>query len=165
VSAAWGSQPRRVTRRRRTVFIALLALLWLLGMWATRDVDSDTGTRTSGMTAPVREDRTVVPEQTWHGPRHGRFLPVRASRHRRPPGAGTPLNWAALRQCESGGNYRTDTGNGYYGAYQFDLRTWRSVGGTGNPAKATPAEQDHRAHLLYADRGAQPWPRCGRRLG
>lgn len=72
--------------------------------------------------------------------------------------------WAALRSCEAGGDYSINTGNGYYGAYQFDLTTWRGVGGTGYPHQASPAEQDYRAALLYADRGAAPWPYCGRYL-
>jgi hypothetical protein len=72
--------------------------------------------------------------------------------------------WAALRRCESGGNYQTNTGNGFYGAYQFDLQTWQSMGGTGLPSDAPPEEQDARARALYASRGAQPWPVCGRHL-
>ena len=72
--------------------------------------------------------------------------------------------WAQLRQCESGGDYTKDTGNGYYGAYQFDLPTWRSVGGSGKPSDAPPWEQDARARALYAARGAAPWPVCGRYL-
>jgi hypothetical protein len=73
---------------------------------------------------------------------------------------GAPL--AAIRQCESGGNYSTDTGNGFHGAYQFTQSTWQSVGGSGNPAAASPAEQDRRAAMLYAREGAAPWPVCGR---
>ncbi len=65
--------------------------------------------------------------------------------------------WAALRQCESTNTYDIDTGNGYYGAYQFDLSTWRSVGGSGSPADASPAEQDYRALYLYRMRGWSPW--------
>jgi hypothetical protein len=72
--------------------------------------------------------------------------------------------WYRLRVCESGNNYRTNTGNGYYGAYQFDLGTWRSVGGTGLPSEASPAEQDYRARLLYQRRGWVPWT-CARMLG
>lgn len=72
--------------------------------------------------------------------------------------------WAALRRCESGGDYTTNTGNGYYGAYQFDLQTWQSVGGTGLPSDAEPWEQDARARALYAARGDSPWPICGRFL-
>jgi len=77
----------------------------------------------------------------------------------RAPAGGT---LAAIRACESGGNYSTNTGNGFYGAYQFTLSTWSSVGGSGNPANASPAEQDMRAAKLYAQSGPGPWPVCGR---
>ena len=66
-----------------------------------------------------------------------------------------------LRMCESGGDYSTNTGNGFYGAYQFDLPTWGSVGGSGLPSDASPAEQDYRAAALYRSRGSSPWPVCG----
>lgn len=59
--------------------------------------------------------------------------------------------------CESSGRYTVNTGSGYYGAYQFDLSTWRSVGGRGYPHQASPREQDHRALYLYRMRGWQPW--------
>jgi hypothetical protein len=68
----------------------------------------------------------------------------------------------AIAACESGGNPATDTGNGFYGKYQFTLETWQAVGGTGNPAHASEAEQDRRATMLYAQAGASPWPVCGR---
>ena len=74
------------------------------------------------------------------------------------------LNWAALAECESGGNPRAVNPNGYYGLYQFNVPTWRSVGGSGMPHEATPREQTYRAQLLYKERGASPWPVCGRRL-
>ncbi len=66
--------------------------------------------------------------------------------------------FARIRAKESGGNYATNTGNGYYGAYQFSLGTWRSVGGSGLPSDASPAEQDMRAQMLYSQRGCSPWP-------
>lgn len=73
--------------------------------------------------------------------------------------------WARLRQCESGGNYRAVSRSGKYrGAYQFDQRTWESVGGVGDPAAAPPEEQDMRARMLYARSGKRPWPHCGRYL-
>lgn len=75
-----------------------------------------------------------------------------------PPGASY---LAGLRACESGGNYATNTGNGFYGAYQFDLGTWASVGGSGLPSSAAPAEQDYRAAVLWRARGSAPWPVCG----
>jgi hypothetical protein len=69
----------------------------------------------------------------------------------------------AIAACESGANPAADTGNGFFGKYQFTLQTWASVGGSGNPARASEAEQDRRAALLYAREGASPWPVCGRR--
>ncbi|MBA4865333.1 DUF348 domain-containing protein [Streptomyces sp. PSKA54] len=75
------------------------------------------------------------------------------------------LDWGALAQCESGGRPRAMDPSGTYGGlYQFDRRTWRSVGGTGRPQDASPAEQTYRAKKLYVRRGAAPWPHCGRRL-
>ncbi|WP_449657165.1 ubiquitin-like domain-containing protein [Streptomyces thermolilacinus] len=75
------------------------------------------------------------------------------------------LNWAALAACESGGRPdAVDPSGTYGGLYQFDLRTWRSVGGSGRPQDASAAEQTYRAKKLYAKRGASPWPVCGRRL-
>ena len=79
----------------------------------------------------------------------------------------TEQQWYNLRFCESTDNYTAESANGlFYGAYQFEPRTWRTVGGTGNPAHAPPEEQDARARLLYSRRGDQPWPRdfCGRWL-
>lgn len=95
--------------------------------------------------------------------------PVRenkASRSRRPgTDANETLNWAALFLCESSNNPRAISPSGKYrGLAQFDASTWRSVGGHGDPANASRAEQTHRAKLLYAARGAQPWPSCGRWL-
>ena len=71
-------------------------------------------------------------------------------------------NLQAIAACESGGNPSTNTGNGFYGKYQFTAQTWASVGGTGNPAAASEAEQDQRAAMLYAQQGSSPWPVCGR---
>jgi resuscitation-promoting factor RpfB len=74
------------------------------------------------------------------------------------------LNWAALAQCESGGNPAAVSPYGYYGLYQFALSTWYSVGGTGNPVNASATEQTYRAELLYARSGSAPWPVCGAQL-
>ncbi|HEY0804215.1 MAG TPA: transglycosylase family protein, partial [Pseudonocardiaceae bacterium] len=76
----------------------------------------------------------------------------------------SPDAWAHLRACESSGDYTiVSAGGDYYGAYQFDLATWQSVGGTGLPNQATPGEQDYRALCLYRMRGWQPWT-CARIL-
>ena len=68
---------------------------------------------------------------------------------------------ACIRRWESAtkGLYRAISPDGMYrGAYQFDFRTWLGVGGSGDPALATPAEQDYRAGLLVGLRGLAPWP-------
>lgn len=70
---------------------------------------------------------------------------------------------SAIASCESGGNPRAVSPSGAYrGKYQFDYSTWASVGGSGDPAAAPEAEQDRRAAILYARRGAAPWPVCGK---
>ncbi len=77
--------------------------------------------------------------------------------------------WAALRFCESGGNYADNTGNGFYGAYQFTIETWMGYApaGYGNvlPSDAPPAAQDIAAQNLQARRGWEPWPACAAKLG
>lgn len=66
-----------------------------------------------------------------------------------------------VRMCESGGNYRTATGNGFWGAYQFTLRSWYAVNGRGYPHNAAPVEQDYRAVRLLWVQGRGAWPVCG----
>jgi hypothetical protein len=68
----------------------------------------------------------------------------------------------AIASCESGGDPRVVSSDGSYrGKYQFDYGTWESVGGHGDPAAASEAEQDYRAALLYSRSGSSPWPVCG----
>lgn len=75
------------------------------------------------------------------------------------------LNWAALAQCESGGNPKAVNPSGkYHGLYQFSVATWQSVGGSGLPSNASPAEQTMRAQILYNKAGAGQWPVCGKQL-
>ena len=79
--------------------------------------------------------------------------------------AATADDFRRLRVCESGGNYSINTGNGYYGAYQFDRRTWQGLGYSGTANQHPPAVQDEAAQRLQAARGWQPWPACSRKLG
>ena len=74
-------------------------------------------------------------------------------------------DFARLRNCESGGNYKTNTGNGYYGAYQFSLGTWHGIGYSGRPSDAPPSTQDAAARKLQARSGWGQWPACARKLG
>jgi peptidoglycan hydrolase-like protein with peptidoglycan-binding domain len=69
---------------------------------------------------------------------------------------------ARIAQCESGGDpTAVSADRRYFGKYQFSRATWRSVGGRGNPARASEAEQDQRAAILYEREGTAPWPVCG----
>ena len=77
------------------------------------------------------------------------------------------LNWDALAQCESGGDWHINTGNGFYGGLQFDYSTWLSNGGGAYAPRAdlaTREEQIAVASRLYAARGSSPWPVCGQYL-
>ena len=80
-------------------------------------------------------------------------------------GAAPSGGFAALAQCESGGNPRATNPSGKYrGLYQFSRETWASVGGSGDPAAASPGEQTKRAQILLQRSGAGQWPECGRHL-
>ena len=79
--------------------------------------------------------------------------------------AGDDGVWAKLAQCESGGNPATNTGNGFYGMYQFTLETWQSLGGTGYPHEADAATQTEMAKKLQAKAGWGQWPGCSDKLG
>lgn len=71
--------------------------------------------------------------------------------------------WDKIAQCESGGNWSINTGNGYYGGLQFDIQTWIGSGGgayASNASLATKAQQIDIANRVYAQRGLQPWG-CG----
>lgn len=101
---------------------------------------------------------------------------IRVARHRRAvrkqrereaefaalPGGVSQATLDAIGACESGGDPTAVSSDGTYrGKYQFDYGTWESVGGSGDPAAASEAEQDYRAALLYARSGSSPWPVCG----
>lgn len=82
-----------------------------------------------------------------------------------PAHAATADDFTKLRMCESGGNYSINTGNGFYGGYQFDAGTWHGLGYSGLPSDAPPALQDQAAYKLYNSRGWSPWPACSAKLG
>ena len=78
------------------------------------------------------------------------------------PAVAIPPQLEAIAACESGGDPTAVSADGTYrGLFQFDYGTWASVGGTGDPAAATVAEQYERAAILYARSGSSPWPVCG----
>src|SRR5512142_2005035 len=92
----------------------------------------------------------------------GLALPRGRGAHSRAVHVPTALD--RIAQCESGGNPRAISAGGTYrGKYQFDRQTWRAIGGRGDPAHASEAEQDRLALALYRERGTSPWPACGAR--
>jgi len=73
--------------------------------------------------------------------------------------------WDRVAECESGGNWSINTGNGYYGGLQFDIRTWTSNGGDAYAPRADLATREQQiaiAEKVRAERGVSPWPTCGK---
>jgi nucleoid-associated protein YgaU len=79
--------------------------------------------------------------------------------------AASTSTWDAIAQCESGGNWSINTGNGYYGGLQFTLSTWQAYGGTGMPNQASPSQQIAVAERVLASQGWGAWPACSAKLG
>lgn len=106
------------------------------------------------------DHRTVVNRRVSVQPR-AEVLRV-GTAHR--PVVNTGLNWDAVAQCESGGDWQINTGNGFYGGLQFDYSTWLAYGGGSYASRAdlaTREEQIAVATRLYNARGSSPWPVCG----
>ena len=149
-------------------------------------VEQETDEMTEGETEVVREGRAGVRDVTYkltyvNGELEVRKV-VRARVLREPvdelvevgtapaPAAadfsGGSTVWDALAQCESGGNWAINTGNGYYGGLQFSLPTWQAYGGTG-----LPSENSREAQIAVAERlrdatgGYGSWPSCSAKLG
>jgi hypothetical protein len=76
-----------------------------------------------------------------------------------------PAAWDRLAQCESGGNWAANTGNGYYGGIQFSLSSWQGVGGSGYPHHASRETQIAMGQRLWNQGGWSHWPSCSRQLG
>lgn len=81
------------------------------------------------------------------------------------PASGASGVWNELAQCESGGNWAANTGNGFYGGLQFTLSSWQAAGGSGYPNQASASEQIARAQVLQAHQGWSAWPACSAKLG
>lgn len=128
--------------------------------------------RRAAAAVAAEQARRVAAEQARRVAAERRARAARASRdavRARPPAAAAPAApddvWAKLRRCEAGGDYTRNSGNGYYGAYQFAAATWRSLGYPGLPHQAPPAVQDEAARKLQRRSGWGQWPACSRRIG
>ena len=71
-----------------------------------------------------------------------------------------PVDWNAIAQCESGGDWSADTGNGHYGGLQISQESWLANGGNGSPATAAPQEQIRVAQNIMSSQGPGAWPTC-----
>ena len=79
--------------------------------------------------------------------------------------AATTSEWDSVAQCESGGNWSINTGNGFYGGVQFSASTWRAMGGSGLPHQHSRETQIAVAKKLQARAGWGQWPGCSSKLG
>ena len=79
--------------------------------------------------------------------------------------AADPTDWDELAQCESGGDWNTQTGNGFGGGLQFTDSTWKSFGGTGQPENASRGEQIAVAERVKSEQGMDAWPTCSKKTG
>jgi hypothetical protein len=79
--------------------------------------------------------------------------------------ADSGVNWDAIAQCESGGNWAANTGNGFYGGLQFKQATWAANGGVGAPHTASREEQIRVAENVMRKQGLGAWPSCGAKAG
>jgi hypothetical protein len=127
--------------------------------------------RTTTTTAPPTTTTTAPPTTTTEPPPPPTEPPVTEAPPEPAPssgGLGDPNNyasWDALAQCESGGNWQINTGNGYYGGLQFSLSSWQGVGGTGYPHEHSRETQIAMGQRLYASSGWGAWPACSAQLG
>lgn len=83
------------------------------------------------------------------------------------PASAAQYDWSGVAQCESGGNWSINTGNGYYGGLQFSSSTWLGYGGGDYAPRAdlaTPAQQIDIAERVLEGQGVGAWPTCGKRL-
>ena len=129
---------------------------------STPMVDSTSQRKRPATVRRGRYTRSRYSRSRWARPSRS----ARASRSAvRPKVIPTGDVWARLRHCESGGRYHANTGNGFYGAYQFLPRTWRGLGFPGMPHQAPPEMQDEAARKLQARSGWGQWPVCSRRIG
>ncbi len=91
--------------------------------------------------------------------------PVRIPATSNAPAVADGSVWDRLAQCEAGGNWAINTGNGFYGGLQFTQSSWQAVGGSGMPNQASREEQVLRGQMLQARQGWGAWPACSAKLG
>jgi len=173
---------RRLRSRRSAAAIALASLTLAAGAATAADRQPAKVVRSSGSSVTALQRALGIPADGIYGPQTRRAVRrFQRSHGLTVDGIAGPQTLAALgltarqssaedaatvleriAQCESGGDPTAVSADGrYFGKYQFARATWRAVGGRGNPARASEAEQDQRAMTLYESAGTAPWPVCG----
>lgn len=121
-----------------------------------------------GAAVPAQAAAAPTPRQQYAAPQPVQYVAPASQPVQPAPAPVSTSNagvWDRLAQCESGGNWSTNTGNGYYGGLQFSQSSWQAVGGSGLPSQASKAEQIARAEKLQAVQGWGAWPACTAKLG
>ena len=179
-----GRRLRRLRGRRSLAAMALVSLTFAAaGASASPDRQAAKIVRSSGSSVTAVQRALGIPADGIYGPQTRKAVRRFQRAHGLAvDGIAGPQTLAALglsarsastedaatvleriAQCESGGDPTAVSADGrYYGKYQFSRATWRAVGGRGNPARASEAEQDRRALILYEREGTSPWPVCGK---
>jgi peptidoglycan hydrolase-like protein with peptidoglycan-binding domain len=179
-----GRRLRRLRGRRSLAAMALVSLTLAGGAAAAGDRQAAKVVRTSGSSVAALQQALGIPADGIYGPQTRRAVrrfqranglvvdgiagpQTLAALGLQARGSSAPATdpataLARIAQCESGGDpTAVSADRRYFGKYQFSRATWRSVGGRGNPARASEAEQDQRAAILYEREGTAPWPVCG----
>lgn len=120
---------------------------------------TSTTVSTTTTTAPQRRSTTTT------APRRTQVVAPAASRSRATGDPSSDASWDRLAQCESGGRWNLNSGNGYYGGLQFSLSSWHAVGGTGSPHEHSRSEQIAAGKRLWQSSGWGAWPGCTRSFG
>jgi resuscitation-promoting factor RpfB len=175
---------RRLRGRRSLVAVALASLTIAAGTAAAGQSSGAKVVRASGSSVAALQSALGIPADGIYGPQtrravrrfqraHGLVVDGIAgpqtlaalgltARKASSSGGDARAVLARIAQCESGGDpTAVSRDRRYFGKYQFSRATWRAVGGSGNPARASEAEQDQRAMILYKREGTAPWPVCG----
>jgi hypothetical protein len=146
-----GSRGSNVKRLQRKLRVTVSGYYGPLTKKAVKRFQKRAGLTPDGVAGPATLAKLrirVTPEPADTGARSGSTVRVPAVLQR-------------IAQCESGGNPRAVSADGRYrGKYQFDMSTWRSLGGSGDPAEAPESTQDRMAIKLYRQRGTAPWGNC-----
>lgn len=136
---------------------------WTLGLTATIAAAGSAGE--AGKPLPEPPAPTPAPTTTTTAPPAPPVTAAPAPAPSPTPAVSNGGTWDRLAQCEAGGNWAIDTGNGFYGGLQFSASSWHAVGGSGLPNQASRETQIAMGERLRSAQGWGAWPSCSAQLG